>query len=392
MGALESTESSINKDITTTSVSIYVLELEKGKYYVGRTENMNTRYRQHLDGKGSEWTKTHKPVKILREYKNSSVYDEDKTVIEFMDKFGIDNVRGGSYSSIMLKDEDIHNIQKHIWSANDKCFNCGGDHFVKFCTKNKKSEQHETPQIKSIKDKKVNTINKYESVTHLSKIKDVELYNKLIDWRTNNMEYFIKDSILKDVAYYKPRNLDDIKRIRGIGDKICEKYGDDILKIIGNKYDNILILTNEKDILLYKKIKKSIPSNIQVKDSTLKDLAYYKPKDLIELSMIRGIGKVKLEKYNDKVLDIINNEDVTTVINKVIKHESIESLNDADLIIFNNLLKWRTNNIDSMLTDTCLRDLSHYKPKNIKELKTIKGIGNVKSDRYGNDILKLLLV
>ena len=42
----------------------YVLLCDNGAYYKGFTDNLERRYRQHSEGKGAEYTKKHKPVKI----------------------------------------------------------------------------------------------------------------------------------------------------------------------------------------------------------------------------------------------------------------------------------------------------------------------------------------
>ena len=51
-----------------------------------------------------------------------------------MDKYGIDNVRGGSYSSTNLSESQIKNLHHINKSHNDKCFNCGKKgHFMNIC-------------------------------------------------------------------------------------------------------------------------------------------------------------------------------------------------------------------------------------------------------------------
>ena len=38
-------------------ISIYAIELEKGKYYIGKTSNPQFRLQSHFDSNGSYWTK-----------------------------------------------------------------------------------------------------------------------------------------------------------------------------------------------------------------------------------------------------------------------------------------------------------------------------------------------
>jgi len=84
--------------------SIYVLKLTSGKYYVGKTFNIDKRYEEHLSGKGSTWTKLYKPTSIIEVRKSTSGFDEDKVTKEYMAKYGIKNVRGASYVAKELDD------------------------------------------------------------------------------------------------------------------------------------------------------------------------------------------------------------------------------------------------------------------------------------------------
>lgn len=116
---------------------IYVLKLIGGKYYVGKTSNPDFRLNSHFNSDGSEWTKIYKPIKVLKIKKNCDNYDEDKITRQYMDKYGIDNVRGGSFVSINLKKSDINTLEKMSNGTNNKCFNCGlKGHFANKCPNN----------------------------------------------------------------------------------------------------------------------------------------------------------------------------------------------------------------------------------------------------------------
>jgi len=114
-------------------VYIYILELNNGKYYIGKTSSPFFRIKTHFNAKGSEWTKIHKPVKLL-ELIEGDDYDEDKYTKIYMDKYGIDNVRGGSYTSVKLDRETKNQLNKISNSINNRCFKCGKEgHFAKNC-------------------------------------------------------------------------------------------------------------------------------------------------------------------------------------------------------------------------------------------------------------------
>lgn len=108
--------------------------MQDNKYYVGKTNNLDNRFHQHKIGQGSYWTRKYKPIKILKYYNTYDNFDEDKETIKYMNKYGIDNVRGGSFSKIKLDKEDIYVINKMINTSLDKCFKCNKTgHFIRDC-------------------------------------------------------------------------------------------------------------------------------------------------------------------------------------------------------------------------------------------------------------------
>ncbi len=83
--------------------SVYVLELENNKYYVGSTNNRKRRMKEHSSPRGgSKWTRLHKPVRLVKEYKRipSDYYlgKEAQVTAELMLQYGINNVRGAMFA------------------------------------------------------------------------------------------------------------------------------------------------------------------------------------------------------------------------------------------------------------------------------------------------------
>jgi len=118
-------------------MKVYLIVCAEKKYYVGRTNNIERRWKEHSEGEGSSWTKLYKPktIEVLVDYADQ--YDEDKEVKKAMAKYGIDNVRGGSYSNFHLTTPQKTQLYNEIKNATDRCFNCGREgHFSKDC-KNK---------------------------------------------------------------------------------------------------------------------------------------------------------------------------------------------------------------------------------------------------------------
>lgn len=85
---------------------IYVLNLESNKYYVGKTRKTITdRFKEHVEGEGAVFTKKYKPVKIIKSFKMNNDFDEDLQILELMEQYGIENVRGGAFASDFLSEK-----------------------------------------------------------------------------------------------------------------------------------------------------------------------------------------------------------------------------------------------------------------------------------------------
>lgn len=121
-------------------VYIYILQLSEGKYYIGKSQYPDIRLESHNSGKGSAWTKKYPQVKVIKVISDCDDFDEDKYTKIYMQEYGIDNVRGGSYCQIILSKETKVMLLKELRGAEDKCFNCGNPgHFIGQCPSWKKS-------------------------------------------------------------------------------------------------------------------------------------------------------------------------------------------------------------------------------------------------------------
>ena len=115
-------------------ILIYVLLLNDNCYYIGKTtKNVEERFNEHMKGSAS-WTTLHTPIKIIETLNTTNPMDEDSVTKKYMLKYGIENVRGGSYTKITLDDWMIQALKHEFSSIDNCCYKCKKQgHFAKEC-------------------------------------------------------------------------------------------------------------------------------------------------------------------------------------------------------------------------------------------------------------------
>jgi predicted GIY-YIG superfamily endonuclease len=115
-------------------MKLYVLLLEGGKYYVGKTQDVQARFAEHIAEQGSAWTSLYPPIEVIETREMRTAFDEDAITKEYMSRHGVNNVRGGAYSKLELDEVDREALRREMWGATERCFTCGAvDHFDSAC-------------------------------------------------------------------------------------------------------------------------------------------------------------------------------------------------------------------------------------------------------------------
>ncbi len=183
---------------------IYTLQLENGKYYVGKSKNISNRILQHFSEQGSSWTKSYKPVKVLSQIPSTDPFDEEKYTLLAMDRYGIDNVRGGSYCKLILSKHEMEKAQQIIYSICDKCYRCGEQkHTASEC-----DDIKVTIVLKFLMDVKIEGLSKEKSRKIITK----SIGYKSISCDIEGAHYSFKNF----VELYKSINKIALKQVEGI--------------------------------------------------------------------------------------------------------------------------------------------------------------------------------
>lgn len=65
-----------------------------------------------------------KPIGIRNIYANCDPYDEEKITLKYMARYGIANVRGGSFCTFRLDGVTMRFVNRMIDGATGHCFRC----------------------------------------------------------------------------------------------------------------------------------------------------------------------------------------------------------------------------------------------------------------------------
>jgi len=108
------------------------------KWYVGTTRNIERRFNEHKCGKGAEWTKKYEPIEIAHTEKViHALREENEVTFEYMKKYGVENVRGGSYTKVNLNKEEKRFCQQQVDHLGNQCYKCHQPgHFARDCGRN----------------------------------------------------------------------------------------------------------------------------------------------------------------------------------------------------------------------------------------------------------------
>ena len=127
------------KDINEPT-TIYKLNLEGGKKYVGKTTDFDRRMDQHFSGNGAKVTQKFKPIngKTVDEVPGFFSDDvEQEYTEEYIDKYGYGNVRGGTYTNSHTLEKNNYNKQTNGKKKQVTCFKCGkAGHYANQCYSN----------------------------------------------------------------------------------------------------------------------------------------------------------------------------------------------------------------------------------------------------------------
>jgi hypothetical protein len=184
-----------------TEVNIFVILLEENRYFVFGTthEDENfTKIKKECELLYN-FPKQYRPILVVDQYTNRSVFDIQSIVLQYMYKYGVYNVRGGIYQNTDLTDKEINEITNHFHLIKDLNVNTQVHDFIYKEIQSKSKEE--------LRELFINTENKWEKMRESERIsKDIK--NMLF----HNIEN-IKNEYFTKMDYYFIEKMQDFKEV-----------------------------------------------------------------------------------------------------------------------------------------------------------------------------------
>jgi ATP-dependent DNA helicase RecQ len=127
------------------------------------------------------------------------------------------------------------------------------------------------------------------------------------------------DKTLIEMAETKPRNLDQMAGITGVGAKKLESYGAAFLEVINGSVESLhparMRLVGRPEGVLFDRLAEvqlqlsrgedGTGKHLSCTHSTLRQIAERRPSTLAELQAIQGMGELKVERFGDAFLSVL---------------------------------------------------------------------------------------
>jgi hypothetical protein len=91
-------------------IHIYVLQLKDYRFFVGKTKNPQFKLEEHFRLYNCPWTQKFTPIKVIEIIQNCNDKDLDNYTLKYMQQYGINIVRGGSFNQLEIDYWRIQNM------------------------------------------------------------------------------------------------------------------------------------------------------------------------------------------------------------------------------------------------------------------------------------------
>jgi len=131
--------SPVTPALSPSPTSVYIIELDGGRVYVGSSKNVTRRINQHKAGTGSTYTRLYRPTGVILPRLGNVQGDGDAAerdeTLRYMLLRGIPLVRGWKFTQVNMPFSDFDEAEANIRELYDLCRRCGrSGHFMTHCS------------------------------------------------------------------------------------------------------------------------------------------------------------------------------------------------------------------------------------------------------------------
>jgi len=94
---------------------LFIIKCQKEKYYLGLSNSFVSIFFKHFENRlNIPWLTIYKPMELLYIEHFFDIEKLNKTIIDYMYIYGIENVRGGCYSNVLLSRYEYDEITTKV--------------------------------------------------------------------------------------------------------------------------------------------------------------------------------------------------------------------------------------------------------------------------------------
>jgi len=226
-----------------------------------------------------DYLKTNKPIRIVDQFAETHPLDLDIFVKKEMLKRGIDNVRGGSYSTHFLDQHVSSLLKKELFHTKKYPDGACSDEVIKEIL-NTYGDIPTTEVISKREQLKANYEKYQKEKTELKKLKSIciDLYKKQLNWVLQKCQEQI--TAQKETVLYQILNKEDVQIYRNnfpMFNILYQTFNEICKKPIEHKYKDVLIKNPEFvfDDFMYNGHRSHIPDSIEQVDRIISAYTFF---------------------------------------------------------------------------------------------------------------------
>ncbi len=140
-----------------------------------------------------------------------------------------------------------------------------------------------------------------------------------------------------------------------------------------------------------------VPAYVVFPDRTIEEILRLQPATPAELASIPGLGPTRLDRFGDELMEVVNEALSATEETPISEPPPLERVAEPNDPLYRELSTWRRARADRdgipafhVFGNSTLDAIARARPQTLDELAEIPGVGPVKLERYGEEVIEAL--